>query len=224
MLKLLKTRPFAATNNHNIRIWSSGSKHDAKFVVSHSLLRPGCVALSRITRTRKTNGKQNAGSHPWTVVCRHWQKGDVFLSVLSWWDSDISLENGTNFPKKLSQSWLFLLWDCCLSSAGPQILIQRSVPEQICSLAADHLQSSLHLSWFTDSWWPVHLFKAKYCAVTWWHFYNEYLCCTGEACFLKISVEISIVSVGTWSPRSPHYDCVKCFTLTFLSKNNSKVN
>lgn len=42
--------------------------------------------------------------------------------------------------------------------------------------------------------------------------------------FLKISLEISIVSVGTWPWRSPHYDCVKCFTLTFQSENSSKVN
>lgn len=30
--------------------------------------------------------------------------------------------------------------------------------------------------------------------------------------------------MGTWSWRSPHYDCVKCFTLTFWSENSSKVN
>lgn len=146
----------------------------------------------------------------------------VFVTVVTmgFWD-----EIGTNFPEKSSQSWPLLLWDCCLGSLGLQILIRRSVSKQIYTLAADHLQPSLHLSWFTDTWWPIYLFKAKYCALTWWHFYNEYPCCTREACFfLKISLEISIVSEGTWPRRSPHYDCVKCFALTFLSKNSSKVN
>lgn len=40
----------------------------------------------------------------------------------------------------------------------------------------------------------------------------------------KIPLEISIVTLGTWPQRSPHYDYVKCFTLTFLSQNSSKVN
>lgn len=155
-----------------------------------------------------------------TAVCRRWQKSSI-LWPLSRWDSDISPEIETNFPEISWNSWPFLVRDCCLGSSGHRILIRKRVCEQVSALAADHSESGLQLDRFTDAWHPTQ----KLSLLAWCVDINTMNISVGLVRFVfKIPVEISIVSLGTWPRRSPHYDYVKCFTLTFLSQNSSKVN
>lgn len=130
--KLLKTRPFTATNNHNGRTLLCPIRSCIRVVL--------CCPTSH-GRGKHTASRMQALFHE-RLLADTGRKAMCFFCHCCYDGILISA-----------------FCCCCLVSSGPQILIQRSVPEQICSLAADHLQSSFHLSWFTDTWWPIHLFK-----------------------------------------------------------------